>query len=75
PFNKKKDSESIARILKNYPAHNIIQTATGYYIIMGNFTDTDGAMNTKIRLAQEHGINGTLVKISKNNGKTYIYGD
>jgi len=75
PFNKKKDSESIARILKNYPTHNIIQTATGYYIIMGNFTDTDGAMNTKIRLAQEHGINGALVKISKNNGKTYIYGD
>lgn len=75
PFTKKTDADSMSRLLKNYPAKRNVKTGAGYYIYIGKFTDSDRAFQNRIRLAEEYGINGNIVRFSEQGSRSYIYGD
>lgn len=75
PFTKRRDTEQIIRLLNSYDESRVVKTGAGYTIFFGRFTDTDHALAVRIRLAEEYGINGTIVRFSKKSSKSYIYGD
>ena len=75
PFTKRRDTEQIIRLLGSYDESRVVKTGAGYTIFLGRFTDTDSALAVRIRLAEEYGINGAIVRFSENKSKSYIYGD
>ena len=75
PFTKRRDAEKIIRLLEGYDNSEVIKTGAGYTLFIGRFADTDGALATRIRLAEEFGINGNIVRFSENKSKSYIYRD
>ncbi len=75
PFTKKKDTDSIIRLLSGYDESRVVKTGSGYTILLGRFADTDNALSARIRLAEEYGINGSIVLFSKDKSGSYIYGD
>jgi hypothetical protein len=44
-------------------------------IYLGQYRDTDSALEIRIRLAEEYGINGNIVRFSIQGDKSYIYED
>lgn len=75
PFTREREAGIMNRLLKNYPAKRIVKARSGYFIYIGKFTDTDMAYQNRIRLAEEYGINGNIVRFSEQGNKSYIYGD
>jgi len=75
PYTKSKDTDGMIRILKNYDSVNKVKTAYGYMIYLGRYGNTESALETRIRLAEEYGINGNIVKVSAHDKKSYIYED
>ncbi len=75
PFSKIKDAEAIIRLLKNYDNVRIENTTLGHIVYIGKHAETDTALQTKIRLAEEYGINGNLVRFSNHQSRSYIYSD
>lgn len=75
PFSKIKDAEAIIRLLKNYDNVRIENTTLGHIVYIGKHGETDTALQTKIRLAEEYGINGNLVRFSDHQSRSYIYSD
>ena len=75
PFTKRRDTEKIIRLLGSYEDSHVVKTGAGYTIFLGRFPGTDSALAVRIRLAEEYGINGEIVRFSKNKSKSYIYGD
>ncbi len=74
PFSKLKDTAGIIKYLKNYNIRKV-KTAYGYIIYIGRYNDSDTALETRIRLAEEYGINGNIVRFSVHEKKSYIYED
>ncbi len=75
PFTREDDADRMSRLLKNYPARRNIKARSGYFLYIGKFSDTDRALQTRIRLAEEYGINGNIVRFSEQGNRSYIYGD
>ncbi|MCL2154959.1 MAG: hypothetical protein FWH53_04760 [Leptospirales bacterium] len=77
PFTKLKDADDALRLIKDYDSDSTrkIKVAYGYMIYLGQYRDTDSALETRIRLAEEYGINGNIVRFSVQGDKSYIYED
>lgn len=75
PYTKLKDTAGVIKFLKTYDETRKVKTAYGYMIYIGRYTDTESALETRIRLAEEYGINGSIVRISVHEKKSYIYED
>lgn len=75
PFTKRRDTEQIIRLLGNYDDSRVVKTGAGFTIFIGKYADTDHALSVRIRLAEEYGINGSIVRFSTKKTKSYIYGD
>ena len=77
PFTRLKDADDALRLLKDYDSDSTrkIKVAYGYMIYLGQYRDTDSALETRIRLAEEYGINGNIVRFSVQGDKSYIYED
>ncbi len=75
PFSKIKDANSITALLKNYTNVRVENTTLGHFVYVGIHQDTDTALQTKIRLAEEYGINGNIVRFSNQKTRSYIYSD
>lgn len=60
-------------ISKDFQPVEIAGVRNGYRIYVGKFLNIDMAVNTRIRLAEEFGINGNIVKLIKDGKKIYIY--
>ncbi len=75
PVSKKWEASRIRKLLKNYPENETIETNFGFTIYVGRFSNTDSALALRIRLAEEFGINGTIVRISEKKQRSYIYRD
>jgi len=75
PFSKEKKAADIKKLLKNYPEIEMVRTNFGFTIYLGRFSNTDRALAMRIRLAEEFGINGQIVRISENRNRSYIYKD
>lgn len=75
PFTKKREAEKITALMDDYDDTRIEKTSSGYTIFTGRYEDQDEALAAKIRLAEEFGINGEIVRFSEKNSRSYIYGD
>ena len=75
PYTRANDTEVMIRILKKYNSVNKVKTAYGYMIYLGRYGNTESALETRIRLAEEYGINGNIVRVSVHDKKSYIYED
>ncbi len=75
PFSKIKDANSIVNLLKNYDHVRIENTTLGHIVYIGRHPDTERALETRIRLAEEYGINGNIVRFSDHQSRSYIYSD
>lgn len=75
PFTRQVEAQRMLRLLKNYPAKRTVKSRTGFILYIGKFNDTDKAYQARIRLAEEYGINGNIVRFSEQGNRSYIYGD
>lgn len=75
PFTRENDAYGLNRLLKNFHDKRIVKARSGYFLYIGKFTDTDSAYQGRIRLAEEYGINGNIVRFSEQGNRSYIYGD
>lgn len=75
PYTRLKDSSGITKYLKNYENVRRIKTPYGYMVYIGKYDDTESALEIRIRLAEEYGINGNIVRFSEHDKKSYIYED
>ena len=75
PYTRLNDTAGVIKILKYYDDIRKVKTAYGYMIYMGRYGDADSALETRIRLAEEYGINGNIVRFSVHEKKSYIYED
>jgi outer membrane protein assembly factor BamD (BamD/ComL family) len=75
PFTRSNDADSVLKLVKDYDEVRKIKLAYGYMIYLGEYRDTDNALAARIRLAEEYGINGNIVRFSVQGSKSYIYED
>jgi TolA-binding protein len=75
PFTRLNDTAGVIKLLRYYDGIRKVKTAYGYMIYLGKYEDTDSALETRIRLAEEYGINGNIVHFSVHEKKSYIYED
>lgn len=75
PFAGKKQAEGVLPILRRFGTVKSFLKHEGFFHYTGNYKTTDEALACKIRLAEEYGINGAVVRISLDGGKSYIYGE
>lgn len=75
PYTRLNDTTGVIRLLKYYNDVRKVKTSYGYMIYLGKHTDAESALGTRIRLAEEYGINGNIVRFSVHKNKSYIYED
>jgi tetratricopeptide (TPR) repeat protein len=75
PFTKLNEADNVLRLIKGYDEARKVKVSYGYMIYLGEYRDTDNALETRIRLAEEYGINGNIVRFSVQGDKSYIYED
>jgi tetratricopeptide (TPR) repeat protein len=75
PYTKLKDTAGISKFLKSYDNVRKVKTPYGYMLYIGKYEDSESALATRIRLAEEYGINGNIVRFSEKEKKSYIYED
>lgn len=76
PVESAKDARRVANLVKgDFGPVRIVNLGGRYAVYAGRLGDTRSAMTMKIRLAEEMGLNGRIVRIVRDDRKTYIYGD
>jgi tetratricopeptide (TPR) repeat protein len=76
PVDTSKDARRVANLVKDeFGPVRIVNLGGRYAVYAGRLRDTRSAMTMKIRLAEELGLNGRIVRIVRDESKTYIYGD
>ncbi len=75
PFDNAADARDIRRVLRSFDFLQTIRLRRGYAIYAGRASDEESALKLKIRLAEEFGINGRIIRISGNGRQSYIYGE
>jgi tetratricopeptide (TPR) repeat protein len=74
PFEKIQNAREIKNLInKDFQPIEIAEVKNKFFIYAGRFAFIDSALKIKIRLAEEFGINGSIVKIIKDAKKIYIY--
>lgn len=75
PYTRLNDTAGVIKLLKYYDDVRKVKTAYGYMIYLGRYGDAESALDIRIRLAEEYGINGNIVRFSVHEKKSYIYED
>ncbi len=76
PFYNLKSTEEIAQLIKDdFKPISIVRLRRNFVIYVGRFKKSESALSVKIRLAEEFGLNGNIVRIRKNYNKQYLYGE
>ncbi len=75
PFSSKSRAEKIKRIISKSGKVRIVYVRSKYNIYTGFKSTPDSILAFKIRLAEEYGLNGRIVRIQSSNKKKYIYGE
>ncbi len=75
PYTRLNDTAGVIKLLKYYDDVRKVKTAYGYMIYLGRYSDAESALEIRIRLAEEYGINGSIVRFSVHEKKSYIYED
>ncbi|MDY6934474.1 MAG: hypothetical protein SVZ03_09665 [Spirochaetota bacterium] len=73
-FNNLKDAREIkALINRDFAPISIIKAKNSFFIYASRLRDRESAIFTKIRLAEEFGLNGKIVRILRDEKRQYIY--
>ena len=75
PLMSLKKTNSFKRLLKEFNYLKTVRMKKGYMIYVDKQGSAESALKSKIRLAEEFGINGNIVRITQNNNRNYIYGE
>ncbi len=75
PFQDIARAKGIKKILAGFSSTVTIRTNSGFFHYTGKYSTPETALRARIRLAEEYGINGNIVRISPDNKYIYIYGD
>jgi len=75
PFKSILRAKKIRKLLNEFKHNRIVRTKSGYIIYIGKMNDSETSLKIKIRLAEEFGINGKIVRILGDSKRTYIYGE
>ena len=74
PFNKIGNAREMKDLLnKDFQPVEIAKIRNGYMVYIGKYSTVDSAMTTKIRLAEELGMNSNIVRVIKKLKNLYIY--
>ncbi len=65
----------IQHIIKNFGSVKTVRIREGFIHYVGRHRTPEEAMTLKIELAEEYGINGSIVLFSGNDQQQYIYGE
>jgi tetratricopeptide (TPR) repeat protein len=74
-FSDKNEALEIKKITDKIGESITVKVKNGYSIYIGKFSTQDEVITAKVRLAEEYGINGNIVRISGGKEKRYIYGE
>ena len=75
PFNSQSGAAEIKKLLAEYDFIKTVRLKKGYAVYVSRCPDEDSILKIKIRLAEEYGINGRIVRIFVDEKNSYIYGD
>jgi len=75
PFISLKSAEEIKKLLNEYDFIKTVRLKNGYAVYVSRSPDEESILKVKIRLAEEHGLNGRIVRISSDGKNSYIYGE
>ncbi len=76
PLESKSEAKKIQKLIKNeFNPVRIIKVQGSYLVYAGAAKNPRKALEIKIRLAEEFGLNGRVVRIVSDTDRTYIYGD
>jgi tetratricopeptide (TPR) repeat protein len=75
PFSSLKSAEEIKKLLDEYDFIKTVRLKNGYTLYVSRSPDEESILKVKIRLAEEHGLNGRIVRISSDGKNSYMYGE
>ncbi len=74
-FSDKNEALEIKKITDKIGDSITVKVKNGFIIYIGKYSSQDEVITAKIRLAEEYGINGNIVRVSGGKDKRYIYGE
>ncbi len=75
PLPSARQAAELKGILKRFDHVKTVRLSKGYTLYVGRGLDEEAALKLKVRLAEEYGINGRIVRISADGERSYIYGE
>ena len=75
PLASSRKAAELKGLLKDFDFIKTVKLKNGYALYVGRGPDEESALKLKIRLAEEYGINGRIVRISGDGERSYIYGE
>ncbi len=76
PFENRRHALAVGKLIeKDFSPLELIQVAGAYRLFVGRAADQERALTIKVRLAEEFGINGSIVRVTGDREKIFIYGE
>ena len=75
PLASRESARNIRKLAEKIAPCGTVLLKSGYMIYCGRFDNPDDALAGRIRLAEEYGINGSVVRLQSASGRQYIYGE
>lgn len=75
PFSTQEAGSRIYRLIKGYGKIKSFRTRRGFTHYIGCSSRMNTALQLKVRLAEELGINGNIARINRSKGRSFIYGE
>ncbi|MBN2160192.1 MAG: hypothetical protein JW807_12410 [Spirochaetes bacterium] len=75
PFPSAKRAAELRELLKDFDGITTVRLNKGFSLYVGRCSNEETALKLRIRLAEEYGINGRIVRISSDGRRSYIYGE
>ena len=75
PFNSIKTVNGIKKELVDFDPIKTVRLSRGFTLYVGRCRDEESALALRVRLAEEAGINGRIVRVSAGGRQSFIYGE
>ncbi len=75
PFDSMKTAAGIKKELVEFDPIKTVRLSSGFALYVGRCRDEASALELRVRLAEEIGLNGRIVRVSSGGNRSYIYGE
>jgi len=75
PLDTEKRASEIYKILKKFGTIKTVRRKEGFFHYLGNLESVQQALSLKVRVAEEYGINGNIVRFAGDESQRYIYSE